>query len=714
MSRWTVATVGALSLLAACGPSGPPTWSNGVGELVHAECAGCHRPQGPGPFSLLRYEGAARRAEDLAEMVSARTMPPWLPSPDGPHMADPRLLTPEQIDLIVAWAAAGAPEGNPNKAPVPPVWPSGWALGEPDLVVSSGDVFQVPAEGGEIFRNLVLPANVDRPRWVRAIELRPGNPQVVHHATIRVDRTSASRLADARDTLPGFDDMFSRTEARPPGGFFLGWTPGRLATPYSNGMAWSLEPGADLVVQLHLRPTGDPAEASVELGLYFTDVAPTEMPLIVRLGGQEMDIPAGEAEYEVLDELVLPVSVSALGVYPHAHYLGREMDAWGVTPEGDSIPLLDIPRWDFNWQDAYRYAAGIRLPAGTVLKMRYTFDNSDENPLNPFESPRRIVYGPTSGDEMAEFWLQVLPDSPSDGAQLSQALAAKHGRDRVAGWRHLLAMNPSDPESLFGLGSEAQARGNYEEALALYSRALAVQPDYAQVLYNTGLIREEEGEAPAAARLYERAVASLPQYPAAWSNLGRLRAGEGDLTGARAALERAVAADSTHVEAQNNLGSVLSELGMVADAERHYRASILAAPDFAPARFNLSLLLVSLGQGEEALLELNRALSLDGANVQAALAVGWALATEPNEAFRRPDLAADLAGQVSEITGPHPAVLDVQAAAFAASGRFLDAVSLVDQAIAESRLRGETERLPDLMARRDLYRAKRPFVRLRR
>ncbi|NCG32078.1 MAG: tetratricopeptide repeat protein [Proteobacteria bacterium] len=706
---WAASALG-VTILAACGAGEPPTWSNGVGELVYRECAQCHRPQGSAPFSMLRYAGASRRAEDMAEMVSARKMPPWLPSADGPHMDGERLLEEGEIELLVAWAASGAPEGDLERAPDPPTFTEGWTLGGPDLVVETQEGFPVPGGGPELFRNFVIPASVDRPRWVRAVELRPKNTKVVHHATVRVDETASSRLADARDSLPGCEDMFSRTEAGTPGGFFLGWTPGRIPTPYPPGMAWLLEPGTDFVVQLHLRPTGTPADAGVSVGLYFTDEPPENIPLIVRLGGQTMDIPAGDTDYEVIDEIQLPVSVTALGVYPHAHYRGKQMDGWAITPAGDSIPLLNIPKWDFNWQDAYQYSEAIPIPAQSTVHIRYLYDNSAGNPLNPFDPPQWCGYGPNSTDEMAEFWLQVMPDAPEDGIPLAQALAAKDVDDRVEGWMYRLDAEPDDPEAHFALGSHAQSIGDLDEAVDDYSRALSINPNYAQALHNMGLIREEQGEADAAVRLYERAVAALPDYPSAWNDLGRLRATSGDLSGALQALERAVSIDSVHTESRNNLGSVLRDLGRHAEAEVHYRAAIRIAPQFAPARFNRAVTLVSLARGEDALLELNAGLAIDGSNVGAALAVGWALATDGSPENRRPDLAADLAGQIRQIAGPHPAVLDVQAAAFAAGGRFIDAVSLIEQAIAEARLRDQGQRIPELTARRDLYRAQRTYV----
>lgn len=678
---WTGAAA-ALAVVTAVGCR-PPTYADHVARLLHEECTSCHRVDGPAPFPLQRYEDAASVAPALAAAVADGRMPPWLPAADGPAFEGERRLTRAEIRTLVRWAEAGAPAGDLARAPEPPAWPSGWALGAPDLVAEMAEPFPVPADGHEMFRNFVLPVPLDGPRWVSAVELQPGNPRVVHHATIRIDSSPASRLADARDSLPGFDDMFSHTGARPPGGFFLGWTPGRLPTPNPRGMAWLLEPGTDLVVQLHLRPTGRPERLSTSVGLHFTDTPPREVPLIIRLGAQTMDIPPGSAAYTVEDHFELPVAVRALGVYPHAHYLGKTMNAWAQTPGGDRVSLLEIPEWDFNWQDAYHYAEPVPLPAGSVLHMRYTFDNSADNPRNPSRPPRRVVYGPGSSDEMAELWLQVVPVQPHELDALTGALRRKDLTDRAEGWRHRLAVDSMDAEARFALGSAAQARGDLAAALTAYDRALEIEPDYAQALHNRGLIQEGLGDTLAALRSHEAAVAALQAYPAAWNDLGRLRAARGELVGALAALERAIGYDSTHVETQNNLGAALREAGRAAEAEDHFRAALRLRPDFAPARFNLALALVALGRAEEALLELNAGLEADRGNVQAALAVVWELATAADSGARSPDLAVDVADQIREqVSAVHPAVSDVQAAAHAAAGHFERAIELIDEGIA--------------------------------
>lgn len=691
-------------------PEGPPTWAADVAPIVYANCAQCHRPQGPGPFHLLSYDDALERVDRIRRAVSADRMPPWLPSHETVALADERRLSPFEKQTVLAWIEAGAPRGDAADEPPPPTWPSGWGLGEPDLVLAMDETYAVPAEGADHFRNFVLPIDVDGPRYVRAVELRPGTPEVVHHATMQVDPTPSSRIADAADPLPGYDEMFSRSMAAPPGGFFLGWTPGRTPAAFPDGMAWRVEPGTDFVVQLHLRPTGEPHDVDLQVGFWFTDEPPTRMPVIVRLGGQAMDIAPGDAHHLVQDSIRLPVGVQAIGAFPHAHYLGRTMRVWAETPAGDEVVLMDIPRWDFNWQDAYRYAEPVDLPAGSMLRLEYVFDNSADNELNPFDPPRRVVYGPASSDEMAEFWLQVVTPTAADLRSLAVALTEKERRDKAEGYRFLLSVDSTDAESHFGLGLQAHRDGDLDEAARRYRRAVELRDDLPQAWYNLGLIHEEWGDNLSAARAYERAVEALPLYPQALNNLGLLRARRGDLATALPVLRRAVEADSTNVEALNNLGAVLLDMGVYDEAGTVLDRAVAARPDFGAARFNRSRALAGTGQVDAALEELNRALEADPGNIEAIMALAWQMATDPDPARRFPEVAGGLAEEVRTRTGPHPVVSDVAAAAYAAVGRFDRALALMDEAMAAARARNETARLPELEQRAAVYRAGRPWV----
>jgi tetratricopeptide (TPR) repeat protein/mono/diheme cytochrome c family protein len=439
-----------------------PTFSRDIAPLLYRECAACHRPGGAAPFSLIEYGEVRERASLIAAATAARRMPPWLPEPSVADFAGQRRLTDAEVATIQAWVAAGAPQGDPADLPPTPRFPNGWQLGTPDLVIAF-PAYRVPAGGGDIYRNLVVSVPVAEVRYVRAVELRPGSPGVVHHARLMVDTTSSSRALDAEDPEPGFDGMDLLSAADNPAGFFLGWTPGRNPSPEPLDLAWRLAPGTDLVLQLHLRPSGRPQEVQAEVGLYFASMPPARRPALIMLGSKEIDIPAGERNYEITDSYRLPADVDVLSLYPHAHYLATRMEAFARLPGGKTRWLLRIPQWDFNWQDQYRYREPVFLPRGSVITMRYVYDNSDRNPRNPSHPARRVRYGPNSTDEMADLVLQVLPRRGEDLEPMERELA----------WKYQAANAAWVASREWARGNLLVARGEAEEAIAHYRTALS-------------------------------------------------------------------------------------------------------------------------------------------------------------------------------------------------------------------------------------------------
>lgn len=460
-----------VGLIAGSPPPPDPTFARDVAPILYRHCAACHRPSGSAPFALLAYEDAAPRAALIAAAMVSRRMPPWLPERGDVPFAGERRVPVTEIDVVRRWAAEGAPRGDLTRLPPPPRPSDGWRLGEPDLVVEFPAYVMSPG-GADRYRNLVVPAPLGERRWVTAVELLPGDPRVVHHARLMVDTTGSSRTADARDPGPGFDGMELASDATSPQGFFVGWTPGKLPARYPAGLAWPLAPGTDLVLQLHLPHAEGTVEVRPRLGLHLSDRPPTRPAALIMLGTKTIDIPAGDSAYVVTDAYRLPVAAQVLGVYPHAHYLAMRMEAWATLPDGAERRLLVIPRWDFNWQDEYRYATPIALPAGTVLAMRYTFDNSAGNPHNPSRPARRVTYGPQSTDEMADLVVQVVLRRAEDVATLERDLSWKYYAEQVA----------SDAYRAYVAGQELVAAGRLEDAVAKFRESLSLRSDDARVL----------------------------------------------------------------------------------------------------------------------------------------------------------------------------------------------------------------------------------------
>jgi hypothetical protein len=418
--------MGLAGLLAFFFSATAPTFSHDVAPILYSRCVSCHRGGGVAPFPLVNYAGAAKRARLIATVTAKRYMPPWLPS--APRFQHEMKLTGPEIALLAAWAAAGAPEGNPRETPPPPKFPDGWPLGTPDLEAVMPTPFDIPADGADLYRCFVIPAPAAADHWVRAIDIRPGNAKVVHHVIVFQDTT---RTARKRDTGGGYS-CFGTPGFLPARGLG-GWTPGALPFRMPDDIPSLFHGAGDLVLQIHYHPTGKPETDRTRLALYFAARPPARRLMDVPLGSNRIDIPPGAAAYQVTDHFTIPVDVDAIGIIPHAHYVCKTMYAYAVLPDGTRRTLLRIPDWNFNWQRQYRYAAPIRLPQDTRVEMEFTYDNSAANPRNPNHPPARIAWGPATTDEMAGLHLEVVPVRAADEEELSQALWGKMMRSLGGG-----------------------------------------------------------------------------------------------------------------------------------------------------------------------------------------------------------------------------------------------------------------------------------------
>jgi hypothetical protein len=243
------------------------------------------------PFGLLTFEDVRARAEQVVRAVEERRMPPWLPEPGAGTFLNARQLDPAQIATMRRWVDSGMEHGSANGAEAATVTETEWQLGAPDIVVTLPG-YTLPAVQADVFRNFVAAVPLSRPVFVRGVEFKPGAPRAVHHAVIGVDSSGESRRLDAADPEPGYEGMLSE-EFHSPGGHFIGWTPGRTPALEPQDMAWPLEPGTDLVVQLHMLPAPEPTAMQPQVGLYLSDTPPSRVPFMVKLTSTTIDIPAG-------------------------------------------------------------------------------------------------------------------------------------------------------------------------------------------------------------------------------------------------------------------------------------------------------------------------------------------------------------------------------------------------------------------------------------
>jgi mono/diheme cytochrome c family protein len=400
----------AASLIAGDTTTIAPTFNRDVAPILYNNCSNCHRPGEVAPFSLLTYGDAAKRAKQIAAVTEARFMPPWKAEPGYGHFLNERKLTDRQIATLREWAANGAPEGDANQKPVPPKFSDGWQAGEPDQVVAMTQSVSLPAEGPDQFRCFVIPLDAKQDEYVSQVEFRPGNHRVVHHAILFLDSAGQARK---RETVPGQGYDCVGGPGLAIAGGLGGWAPGTLPTKLPIGISQTIKQGSDLVMQIHYHLSGKPEEDRSSAGITFAKAPPVKGLTLLTVGNVNIDIPAGDNHYVVNAAATLPMDAEVIGIFPHAHYLCKDMKVDAKLPDGSIQPLIWIKDWDFNWQGSYRYASPVKLPKGTEIDMQYVYDNSDSNPRNPSNPPRRVKFGEQTTNEMGFAFVQVTVDTPA-------------------------------------------------------------------------------------------------------------------------------------------------------------------------------------------------------------------------------------------------------------------------------------------------------------
>jgi hypothetical protein len=486
-------------------------------------------------------------------------MPPFPPEASPGTFREEDRLTESQIDCIGRWVRAGAPQGDPAETPRRPSFPDpdGWQLGRPDLVLEAAQPIKVRADGPDIFWNLIFRPDLQRRRYVRAVEIKPGNTRIAHHANVLLDRTGAVARREAQPGrgFPGMDLTIGRNPLDPES-HFLFWKPG--SRPYSEppGFSWILDPGNVLVLNLHLQPSGKEEQVSPKLGIYFADDPPTRFPILIQMQRDDkLNIPPGVRNFEVADDFQLPADVDLLAIYPHAHYLGSLLEAFATLPDGKRKPLIRIPHWDLNWQAVYRYREPLFLPRGTTISMRFHYDNSEANPRNPNHPPKYVRAGNEARDEMSHLWLQVLPRGVGDHRRPIQEAILRHRlvlepRDAVAHvnlgalllsrldaqgaateFRSAIQLDKSRPEAHDMLGAALLNTGRLQEAIAEFQAALRIDPAFMNAHYNLALALVKTGNLRGALPHLRSVAAAYPKDERIQNEYRTLEARAGSLEG---------------------------------------------------------------------------------------------------------------------------------------------------------------------------------------
>jgi hypothetical protein len=409
---------------ASSGPAAAtPTFTRDVAPILYKHCTSCHRPGEIAPMSLLTFQDARPYAKDIRDKVLYGVMPPWHADARRGTFLNERSLSDAEKDTLVRWATNGAPQGNPKDLPPAPAYPSGWSIGKPDAVFEMPDAYKVPAEGVIQYEYFYLPTNFTEPKWVQAVEVRPGNRAVVHHVLVfhkaepdRPRGTPVLQFNRAQMELPP-----RRAGHRPPreddvpGRLLATYAPGTNPQVFPAGTAVRLEPGGVLELQMHYTATGEAATDRTKVGLIFSkDPTPKEVR-VSNFYNAKFTLPAGAAETRVDADVTFVNDGIVWGIFPHTHVRGKRWEYVLELPDGTRSQVLSVPRYDFNWQTYYMFKEPLRVPKGARLVSSAWYDNSSANRSNP-DPKSDVTWGDQTWEEMQYTGLLFSP-APQPSAQ---------------------------------------------------------------------------------------------------------------------------------------------------------------------------------------------------------------------------------------------------------------------------------------------------------
>lgn len=384
----------------------PVTYHGRISRIVQQSCLECHRAGGVAPFPLETSADLASHAGMIRKQIERAAMPPWFAAPmtNSPaHWANDRTLAPDDRSDLLAWLAGPRPEGNPAEAPLPRHFTTTWQIGEPDAIIRIPQPIEVKATGIMPYQNVFVETNFGEDRWVQAIEVLPTARQVVHHALVHI--------------IPKGADPSKRGRAQNGDGFFAAYVPGNNTLQFPEGFGKLIPAGATVRFQLHYTPNGAATTDQTAMGIIFSKAKPKHEVRVSAVMSR-LEIPPGDPNFEVHGALPVPFDAKLISFMPHMHLRGKSYKYELRLPNGDKQLLLDVPRYDFNWQLQYKLAQLIDAPAGSQILGTAFYDNSTNNPANP-DPTARVKWGEQTYDEMMLGYVEYYIPSQQPGSQVS-------------------------------------------------------------------------------------------------------------------------------------------------------------------------------------------------------------------------------------------------------------------------------------------------------
>jgi len=415
-----VAACSSAAVFAQMGNMNAPTYSKDVMPILQKHCQSCHRPGEAAPFSMLTYEETRPWTGAMKMAVRQKVMPPWYADPQVGHFSNDRSLTQEEIDTIVAWVTAGAPEGDPKDMPPPLSFVEGWGIPKPDITFQLPKEFPVPKSGMVEYQYVIVPTGFTEDKWVQAAEVRPTERSVVHHIIAYVREPGSNyfkgqKAGEFFEAPPPKTDEPADTSALP-SDFLVGYAPGQPAEILQPGEAKLIKAGSDIVFEVHYTPNGKAVMDRTKLGLVLAKEPPKKRVQTLSATNGTFKIPPGDPNYRVDASFEIRKPLTLASIHPHMHARGKDFEYRVVFPNGDTRTILRVPQYNWHWQLWYNLAEPIDLPVGARIECTAHFDNSKNNPENP-DPTKTVIWGQQSWDEMMVGFFNLVYDpkiSPKD------------------------------------------------------------------------------------------------------------------------------------------------------------------------------------------------------------------------------------------------------------------------------------------------------------